>query len=358
MLFHILYPLHTHFSFFNIFRYITFRCIYATITALIISFIVGPWLIKRLKVHQIGQAIRKDGPASHLKKEGTPTMGGLLILISIIVPTLLWANLSNIYIWITLIVTACFGLLGLADDYLKVSRRNSRGISARIKLLIQVVVAVLCTFALMRIPGFPTTVVFPFFKNFSPNIGGFYLILGILVIVGTSNAVNLTDGLDGLAIGPTMISAATYTLFAYLAGNAIISRYLNIPHVNGVGELSIFCGSMVGASMGFLWFNTYPAQVFMGDTGSLSLGGALGTIALMTKQELLLVIVGGIFVIETLSVIIQVTSYKLTGKRVFKMAPIHHHYELKGWAEPKIIVRFWIISILLGLISISTLKIR
>jgi phospho-N-acetylmuramoyl-pentapeptide-transferase len=285
-------------------------------------------------------------------------MGGVMILISIIVPTLLWANLMNQYIWMTLFVTVCFGILGFVDDYLKVSRRNSKGIPARSKLLVQILVAALCTFALMRVSGFPTTVVFPFFKNFSPDIGNFYLILGIFVIVGTSNAVNLTDGLDGLAIGPTMISAATYTLFAYLAGHAIISRYLNIPYVKGVGELSIFCGSMVGASMGFLWFNTYPAQVFMGDTGSLSLGGALGTIALMTKQELLLVIVGGIFVIETLSVIIQVASFKLTGKRVFRMAPIHHHYELKGWAEPKIIVRFWIISIFLGLIAISTLKIR
>lgn len=358
MLYHLLYPLHTYFSFLNLFRYITFRCIYATITALAISLIAGPYLIKRLKVHQIGQAIRKDGPATHLKKEGTPTMGGVLILISIIVPTLLWANLTDIYIWMTLLVTACFGLLGFVDDYLKVSRRNSKGIQARIKLMVQFIVAAICTFALMRMPSFPTTIVFPFFKNFSPDIGGFYFILGILVIVGTSNAVNLTDGLDGLAIGPTMISAATYTLFAYLAGHAIISHYLNIPYVRGVGELSIFCGSMVGASMGFLWFNTYPAQVFMGDTGSLSLGGALGTIALITKQELLLMIVGGVFVIETLSVIIQVASFKLTRKRVFKMAPIHHHYELKGWAEPKIIVRFWIISILLGLIAISTLKIR
>ncbi len=358
MLYHLLYPLHVHFSLFNVFRYITFRCIYATITALLISFIFGPWLIRRLKVHQIGQAIRKDGPASHLKKEGTPTMGGLLILISILVPTLLWANLTNIYVWITLFATVCLGLLGFADDYLKVSRRNAKGIPARTKFLIQALVAALSTAALMRVSGFPTTVVFPFFKNFSPDIGNFYLILGIFVIVGTSNAVNLTDGLDGLAIGPTMISAATYTLFAYLAGHAIIARYLNIPYVKGVGELSIFCGSMVGASMGFLWFNTYPAQVFMGDTGSLSLGGALGTIALMTKQEFLLIIVGGIFVIETLSVIIQVASFKLTGKRVFRMAPIHHHYELKGWAEPKIIVRFWIISIFLGLIAISTLKIR
>ncbi len=358
MLYHLLYPLHTHFGFFNVFRYITFRCIYATITALLLSFLLGPYLIKRLKVHQIGQAIRKDGPASHLKKEGTPTMGGLLILISIIVPTLLWANLMNRYIWLTLLVTVCFGVLGFIDDYLKVSRKNSRGVPGKTKLLVQILVAAICTVVLMRAPGFPTTVVFPFFKNFSPDIGNLYLILGIFVIVGTSNAVNLTDGLDGLAIGPTMISAATYTLFAYLAGHAIISRYLNIPYVKGVGELSIFCGSMVGASMGFLWFNTYPAQVFMGDTGSLSLGGALGTIALMTKQELLLIIVGGIFVIETLSVIIQVVSFKTTGKRIFRMAPIHHHYELKGWAEPKIIVRFWIISIFLGLLAISTLKIR
>lgn len=358
MLYYLLYPLHTHFIFFNLFRYITFRCIYATITALVISFVTGPYLIRRLRVHQIGQTIRRDGPASHLKKEGTPTMGGVMILISIIAPTLLWAELTNPFIWIAIFVTLCFGLLGVVDDYLKVSRKNAKGIPARVKLLVQFIVASLCTLALMKMPEFPTTVVFPFFKNFSPNIGNYYFLLGIFVIVGTSNAVNLTDGLDGLAIGPMMISAATYTLFAYLAGHAIISRYLNIPYVNGVGELSIFCGSMVGASMGFLWFNTYPAQVFMGDTGSLSLGGALGTVALMTKQELLLIIVGGIFVIETMSVIIQVASYKLTGKRVFRMAPIHHHYELKGWAEPKIIVRFWIISIMLGLIAISTLKIR
>ncbi len=358
MLYHLLYPLHTHYTFFNLFRYITFRCIYATITSLIISFVLGPTLIRRLRVHQIGQTIRKDGPASHLKKEGTPTMGGVMILLSILIPTLLWAELANPYIWIAIFVTLCFGILGVVDDYLKVSRKNSKGIPARGKLFVQCVVAAACTLALMRMPGFPTTVVFPFFKNFSPNIGKFYFLLGILVIVGTSNAVNLTDGLDGLAIGPTMISAATYTLFAYLTGHAIISHYLNIPYVRGVGELSIFCGSMVGASLGFLWFNTYPAQVFMGDTGSLSLGGALGAVALMTKQELLLIIVGGIFVIETLSVIIQVASYKLTKRRVFKMAPIHHHYELKGWAEPKIIVRFWIISIMLGLIAISTLKIR
>ncbi len=358
MLYHLLYPLHTHFTFFNIFRYITFRCIYATVTALLISFFAGPWLIKRLKVHQIGQAIRKNGPASHLKKEGTPTMGGVLILISILAPTLLWAELSNPYVWIVIFVTSCFGILGFVDDYLKVTRKNSKGLPAWVKLIVQFIVAALCTLSLMEMPGFPTTVVFPFFKRFSPNIGVYYLILGILVIVGTSNAVNLTDGLDGLAIGPTMISAATYALFAYLTGHAIISRYLNIPYVRGVGELSIFCGAMVGASMGFLWFNTYPAQVFMGDTGSLSLGGALGTVALITKQELLLIIVGGVFVIETLSVIIQVASFKLTRKRVFRMAPIHHHFELKGWAEPKIIVRFWIISILLGLIAISTLKIR
>jgi phospho-N-acetylmuramoyl-pentapeptide-transferase len=358
MLYHLLYPLHTHFSLFNVFRYITFRCIYATITALVLSFLLGPWLIKRLKVHQIGQAIRKDGPSSHLKKEGTPTMGGVLILTSIILPTLLWADLNNVYVWITLFVTTSFGLLGFIDDYLKVRRKNSKGISARGKLFVQIGIAMLSTLALMKIPGFPTTVVFPFFKYFSPDIGWGYLLLGALVITGTSNAVNLTDGLDGLAIGPTMISSATYTLFAYFVGNAIISRYLHIPFVKGVGELSIFCGAMVGASMGFLWFNTYPAQVFMGDTGSLSLGGALGTVALITKQELLLVIVGGIFVMETVSVIMQVTSFKLRRKRIFRMAPIHHHYELKGWAEPKIIVRFWIISILLGLIAISTLKIR
>jgi len=357
MLYHLLYPLHTYISAFGVFRYITFRSIYATITALLIAFLLGPWLIKKLQHLQIGQTIRRDGPESHFKKEGTPTMGGTLILLSIVLPTLLWADLTNLYVWIVLFVTISFGAVGFIDDWRKIKEKNSKGLSARQKMFWLTLIACVATI-LLYLSGFKTTVAFPFFKTFRPDFALFYIPFAVLVIVGAGNAVNLTDGLDGLAIGPMVIAAGTYLIFAYAAGNFKVAEYLQITGVNGAGELSVLCGAMVGAGLGFLWFNTYPAQVFMGDVGSLSLGGALGTIAIITKQELVLLVVGGIFVMEALSVIVQVTSFRLYGKRVFRMAPIHHHFELKGWPEPKIIVRFWIISILLALIAISTLKLR
>ncbi len=358
MLYHLLYPLHTEYSVLYVFRYITFRTIYATITALLIAFMFGPWLIAALQRLQIGQSIRKVGPESHFVKEGTPTMGGALILLAIILPTLLWADLSNRYIWVTLLVTSGYGAIGFFDDYLKVIRKNSDGISARQKMFWQIVVATAAALLLYSGTGFETHLSVPFFKNLNPDLGVFYIPFAVVVMVGASNAVNLTDGLDGLAIGPTIVAAVTFLLLAYLAGNARLASYLQITGVPGAGELSVLCGAMIGAGLGFLWFNSYPAQVFMGDVGSLSLGGALGIIAVITKNEFLLVIIGGIFVIEALSVIVQVTSFRYCGRRVFRMAPIHHHFELKGWPEPKIIVRFWIISIILALIALSTLKLR
>ncbi|MDA3902595.1 MAG: phospho-N-acetylmuramoyl-pentapeptide-transferase [Desulfuromusa sp.] len=358
MLYHLLYPLHTEYSVLYVFRYITFRTIYATITALLISFILGPWLIATLQRMQIGQTIRKVGPESHFVKEGTPTMGGALILLAIILPTLLWADLTNLYIWVTLLVTTGYGAVGFIDDYLKVVRKNSDGISARQKLFWQILIALIASLLLYRSGTFDTHLSLPFLKNVNPDLGAFYILFAILVMVGSSNAVNLTDGLDGLAIGPMIIAAGTFLLLAYLVGNAKLANYLQITGIQGAGELAILCGAMVGAGLGFLWFNSYPAQVFMGDVGSLSLGGALGTIAVITKNEFVLVIVGGIFVIEALSVIVQVISFRYWGRRVFRMAPIHHHFELKGWPEPKIIVRFWIISIVLALIALSTLKLR
>jgi len=358
VLYHLLYPLHTEYSVLYVFRYITFRTIYATITALLISFILGPWMIATLQRMQIGQSIRKVGPESHFVKEGTPTMGGALILLAIILPTLLWTDLTNLYIWVTLLVTTGYGAIGFIDDYLKVVRKNSDGISARQKMFWQVLIALIAALLLYSFGHFDTHLSLPFFKNVNPDLGIFYIPFAVLVMVGASNAVNLTDGLDGLAIGPMIIAAATFLLLAYLVGNAKLSTYLQITGIQGAGELAILCGAMVGAGLGFLWFNSYPAQVFMGDVGSLSLGGALGTIAVITKNEFVLVIVGGIFVIEALSVIVQVISFRYWGRRVFRMAPIHHHFELKGWAEPKIIVRFWIISIVLALIALSTLKLR
>ncbi|MDY6848759.1 MAG: phospho-N-acetylmuramoyl-pentapeptide-transferase [Geoalkalibacter sp.] len=358
MLYHLLYPLHTEYSAFYVFRFITFRTIYATITALVISFIIGPWLINKLSALQIGQSIRKVGPESHFKKEGTPTMGGTLILCAIVLPTLLWADLTNFYVWVTLLVTVGFGVVGFTDDLLKVKRHSSDGLSARHKMFWLLLISLAAGAMLYSHPDFQTTLGVPFFKNVRPDLGWFYIPFVLLVVVGSGNAVNLTDGLDGLAIGPVIIASATYLLFAYLAGNARLSEYLQINSVPGAGELTILCGAMVGAGLGFLWFNSYPAQVFMGDVGSLALGGALGTIAVVTKQEIVLVIVGGIFVMEALSVIFQVTSFRLYGKRIFKMAPLHHHFELKGWPEPKIIVRFWIIAIILALVGLSTLKLR
>jgi len=358
MLYHLFYPLATDIKLFNIFRYLTFRTIYAMITALVVCFILGPWIIRKLESLQARQVIRTDGPESHLQKQGTPTMGGVIILAAIVIPTLLWADLTNRYIWITLFITIGYGLIGFVDDYKKVVKKNTKGLSARQKLFWQVLLAGSVALYLFLTPGFSEQLYFPLFKNFHPDLWIWFIPFAALVIVGASNAVNLTDGLDGLAIGPVAINAATYMLFSYIAGHATLAAYLQIPRVVGAGELAVLCGAMVGAGLGFLWYNSYPAEVFMGDVGSLSLGGTLGTIAVLTKQEILLVIVGGIFVVEALSVIFQVGSYKYRGKRIFRMAPIHHHFELKGVAEPKIIVRFWIISIILALIAISTLKMR
>ncbi len=359
MIYHLLYPLHTSISVFNVFRYITFRTIYASLTAFLICFLLGPWVIRKLTTLQIGQFIREDGPQSHLQKAGTPTMGGVLILFSVIVSTLLWTNLSNAYVWIVLLVTFGNGLIGFYDDYLMLIRKRSKGLSARGKFILQIVLALLVGSLIYSRPDFNTQVTLPFLKRITPDLGVGYILFAALVIVGTSNAVNLTDGLDGLAIGPAIIVAATYMVFAYVAGHVKIANYLQINHVPGCGEITIFCGSLAGAGFGFLWFNTYPAQVFMGDVGSLSIGGALGTVAVITRQEILLVLVGGLFVVEALSVIFQVGFFKMThGRRIFRMAPLHHHFELKGWPEPKVIVRFWIIAIILALISMSTLKLR
>ena len=359
MLYHLLYPLHDLHSFFNVFRYITFRTIYAILTALLISFIIGPWLIEKLKAFQIRQIVREDVPSRHRVKNGTPTMGGSLILAALVLPTLFWSDLTNRYMWVVLLTTVGFGLLGFFDDYIKVRDKNGIGIRARYKFPIQLALGLATSLVLFYSFAHDSRLIFPFFKKVMPDLGDAgYVLFAMLVIVGSANAVNLTDGLDGLAIGPVLIASGTFMLFCYLAGNYRFASYLQIPYVKGSGELTILCGGLVGSGLGFLWFNTYPAQVFMGDVGSLALGAALGTIAVITKQEILLVIVGGIFVIEALSVIIQVISYRVRKKRVFRMAPIHHHFELKGWAEPKIIVRFWIIGIILGLIAISTLKLR
>jgi phospho-N-acetylmuramoyl-pentapeptide-transferase len=359
MLYHLLYPLHTAFSFLNVFRYITFRTIYAILTALLISFIFGPWLIRKLKSFQIRQVVREDVPSRHLAKNGTPTMGGGLILAAILVPTFLWSDLTNRYTWVVLLTTLGFGILGFLDDYLKIRDGKGMGLRARYKFPIQLAIGLATSLVLFYNFDHDSRLIIPFFKNVMPDLGEVGSVLfGMFVIVGSANAVNLTDGLDGLAIGPAIVAGATFMLFCYLAGNFRFASYLQIPFVRGSGELTILCGALVGAGLGFLWFNTYPAQVFMGDVGSLALGASLGTISVITKEEFLLVIVGGIFVIEALSVIIQVISFKLRKKRVFRMAPIHHHFELKGWAEPKIIVRFWIIGIVLGLIAISALKLR
>ena len=359
MFYHLLYPLHTSISVFNVFRYITFRTIYASLTAFLICFIFGPWVIRRLSELQIGQYIREDGPEAHHQKAGTPTMGGTLILFSIVLSTLLWCNLTNFYVWIVLMVVVGYGLIGFIDDYLMQIKKRNKGLTVRRKFLLQVGLALTTGILLYISPDFNTRVTIPFFKNLSPDLGAGYVLFAVLVIVGTSNAVNLTDGLDGLAIGPVIIAAVAYMIFAYVAGHVKIADYLQISHVPGSGEVTVFCGAIAGAGMGFLWFNAYPAQVFMGDVGSLSLGAALGAVAVITKKEILLVIVGGIFVIEALSVIFQVGFFKMThGRRIFRMAPLHHHFELKGWPEPKVIVRFWIIAIALALISMSTLKLR
>ncbi len=359
MLYYLLYPLKTVFGGFNVFRYITFRTIFAILTALIISMLVGSWFIRKLKQLQIGQTVREEGPKSHFSKNGTPTMGGLMIIFATLTATLLWAELYNPYIWLLVLVTLGFGLIGFMDDYLKVIKKHNQGLTGRAKLLGQTLVALVPAIWLYVNPTFDTTLTVPFFKQFQPDLGIFFIPFAVFVIVGCANAVNLTDGLDGLAIGPVTIAAAFYMIFCYLGGNIKIAAYLQIPYVRGVGELSIYLGALVGAGVGFLWYNAYPAQVFMGDVGALALGGVLGTVALATKQEILLAIVGGLFVVEALSVILQVGFFKMSnGKRIFRMAPLHHHFELKGWPEPKVIVRFWIIAIILGLVSLSALKLR
>ena len=358
MFYHIFYSLHNIFPAFNVFKYITFRTIYAIITALLISFLFGDKVIKKLRELNIGQYIREEGPERHRSKQGTPTMGGILIIVATVIPALLWVKLTNPYLWIMVFTILSYGYIGFLDDFKKIAKKHNLGLTARQKFLLECAIALIISVTLYLMPSIDTVLRFPFFKNLQIDLGLFYIPFAMFVIVGTSNAVNLTDGLDGLAIGPAIITVGTYLIFAYIAGNYKISHYLLVPYVPGVGEITIFLGAMFGAGLGFLWFNSYPAQVFMGDVGSLSIGATIGVSALITKNEILLIIVGGIFVLETLSVIIQVASYKLTKKRVFKMAPIHHHFELKGWDEPKIIVRFWIISILLALIGISTLKLR
>jgi len=357
MFYHLLYPLASEIGAFNVFRYITFRTGAATLTALFISFMVGPPLIRALERLRVGQPIREIGP-DHKAKEGTPTMGGLLILLSLLVSVFLWSNLDNRFVWIVVGITAGYGILGFLDDYSKVKRGNSAGISARMKLLWQTLLALGVGIAIYSDPSFDAELSVPFFKNFTPHLGVLYVPFAAFVIVATSNGVNLTDGLDGLAIGPVMIAAGTFLLLAYAAGHVGIADYLAIKYVSGAGHLAIFCGALIGGGLGFLWFNASPAQLFMGDVGSLAMGGALGTIAVLIRQEFLLPIVGGIFVAELLSVIIQVVSFRFTGRRVFLMAPIHHHFEKLGWAEQKIVVRFWIVSAILGLVALSTLKLR
>jgi phospho-N-acetylmuramoyl-pentapeptide-transferase len=360
MLFELAGLLEPRFSVLNVFQYITFRTIVAALTALALSLWFGPWLIDRLAVLKAGQPIRDDGPKSHLTKAGTPTMGGTLILSTVAISTLLWADLSNRYVWIVLFVLIAFGLIGWIDDYLKLVKRDPNGLPARFKYLLQSVfglVAAIWLYATADVPA-ATTLYVPFLKEVAIPLGIWFVVIAYFWIVGFSNAVNLTDGLDGLAIMPAVLVAVALGVFAYASGHAVFSAYLQLPSIPGAGELAIFCGALAGAGLGFLWFNTYPAQVFMGDVGALAIGAAIGTLAVITRQELLLVVMGGIFVIETLSVMVQVASYKLTGKRVFRMAPIHHHFELKGWPEPRVIVRFWIISVVLVLASLATIKVR
>ena len=361
MLYNLLAPLADDFLIFNLFRYLTFRTGGAILTALVICFVIAPPMIRWLKKKQAeGQPIRSDGPETHFKKAGTPTMGGLMILVSVGISTLLWADLTNPFIWYALLVMAGFGLIGFADDYLKLTKKNTKGLSGKMKILIQVAVGTAATIGIMY--SLPATmdshVAIPFFKSLFIDLSWFFIPWAIVVMIGASNAVNLTDGLDGLAIVPIAIAAACFGLIAYLVGNAVFSNYLQIPFVPGTGELAILCGALVGASMGFLWFNTPPASVFMGDTGSLSMGGLLGAIAVMTKHELVLAIIGGLFVMETVSVILQVASYKLTGKRIFRMAPLHHHFEKLGWSEPTVVIRIWIVAMIMALIGLSTLKLR
>ena len=358
MIYNLLVPLSTDVGVLNVFRYITFRSVWALLTALIISIMFGPAMIRWLTRIKCGQYIQADGP-QHQAKEGTPTMGGVMIFIAVAGSTLLWADLANVYVWLTLLVFGGFSAIGFADDYIKVVKRRNEGLTAKTKFLLQCLVAGAAIALLIQQPAYSTQLSVPFFKNFQPDLGWFYLPFALVVMVGASNAVNLTDGLDGLAIGPMVVAMACFAIFIYVSGHATMADYLQVQNIQGIGEVTIFCGAMVGAGLGFLWFNAHPAQVFMGDVGSLGLGGALGFVAVLAKQELLLAIVGGVFVFETLSVILQVGYFKLTGgKRIFKMAPLHHHFELKGIPESKIIVRFWILSILMALMALSTLKLR
>lgn len=362
MLYHLLYELRDVIVGFNVFRYITFRTAFAALTALLISFILGPWLIDRMRHIKLGQFIREEGPKSHQLKAGTPTMGGILINVAILIPTILWADIFNPYIWIILFVTAAYGTIGFIDDYQKMAKRRNLGLTTRQKFGAQFGVALLAALAIAYLPmlrnNYSTAITFPFLKDVVLTLGVLYIPFVMVVLVGASNAVNLTDGLDGLAIGSTLIAAVTYTVLTYAAGHARIADYLRIAWVPQTGELAVFCGAMVGASLGFLWFNAHPAEIFMGDVGSLALGGAIGCLAVVIKQELLLILVGGLFVVEALSVILQVASFKITGRRIFKMSPLHHHFELAGWKETKVVVRFWIIAIMFAMISLATLKLR
>ncbi len=361
MLYRLLYPLHEWISAFNVFRYITFRSAMAALTATVISFGLGGFLIDKLRELQWGQSIREEGPKAHQAKAGTPTMGGILIITAVALPTLLWADLRNIFVWIALYATLAFGLIGFLDDYLKIARKRNLGLTAKQKFLMQVAVALsigAATVFLAEEGLFNTRLAFPFFKGLNPDLGWLYAVVVLLVVVGSSNAVNLTDGLDGLAIGSVLIASATFVILTYVAGHAVVADYLGIANVKGAGELTVFSAALVGASLGFLWYNCNPAQIFMGDVGSMALGGAIGTLAVLIKQEILLVLVGGLFVMEAVSVILQVASFKLTGRRIFRMAPIHHHFEHAGWAEPKVVIRFWILAIIFSLLSLSTLKLR
>lgn len=349
------------YSGFNVFQYLTLRAILATLTALLLSLLVGPLMIRSLSINQIGQQVRNDGPQTHFSKAGTPTMGGALILTAITASTLLWANLANRFVWIALLVTLLFGFIGWTDDYRKITKRHSKGLSAKEKYLWQSIIGLGAAFILVQTAHHPAEMqlIVPFFKKIVINLSPvMFILLTYFVVVGTSNAVNLTDGLDGLAIMPTVLVAGALGIFAYVTGHIKIAEYLSIPYIAGVGEVAVFCGAMVGAGLGFLWFNAYPAQVFMGDVGALALGAALGIVAVLVRQELVLLIMGGVFVMETISVILQVASFKLTGRRIFRMAPLHHHFELNGWPEPRVIVRFWIITVVLVLIGLATLKIR
>lgn len=349
-----------HVSGFNVFTYLTLRAILGALTALALSLFLGPPLIRRLTMRQIGQTVRQDGPQTHLQKAGTPTMGGALILLAIMLSTLLWADLRSLFVWVVLAVTLGYGLIGFADDYRKLVLRDPKGLSARQKLFWQLLIAIVAAVLLYREADTPqsTALLIPYLKDIAIPLGWLFVPFACLVIIGSSNAVNLTDGLDGLAIMPTVLVGGALGVFAWVAGNVIFSRYLGIPYVAGAGELFVFCAAMAGAGLGFLWFNTYPAQVFMGDIGALALGGALGSVAVIVRQEVVLLIMGGVFVAETVSVMMQVASFKMTGKRIFRMAPLHHHFELKGWAEPKVIVRFWIVTVVLVLVGLSSLKIR